>query len=235
MRKSISARKSSYLGLGALFVTFAAVGFAVAPSATGPLHGPGVVESPAIWNSSAETIREQAMEADTIVRVQIIENLEPHTVSAVAPGAEGLESLAATVTRRGLEEPLIPFTSTVVEVLEVYNGKLQAGDRISLLQTGADLNGQVWQLIDDPLYQAGTEHVLFLADISSDPVHAKGGEPLFRTLNPASRYQVHGTQLETLVGTSRFEPPADLGNLEAQIGEALSDIRGETSLEGISG
>ena len=140
----------------------------------------------ASWVSPAESISEQAREADLMVRVQVVDRSEPrHLWHPIPTGM-------SRVNGRGT----FAFTDTQVEVLEVYHGDAQVGDRLWVLQTGGDLitrEGKVsrLELAEDPLYEMGDEMVLFLVNISGDPVHAADRE-LYRTVNPAGRYQVDG-------------------------------------------
>ena len=136
----------------------------------------------ASWVSPAETVAEQVQEADLMVRVQAVERAEARHLWNPMP--EG--------TKRVNGKSTFAFTDTLVEVLEVYHGNAQVGDRLWVLQTGADLMTRGdrisrLEIADDPLYEIGDEMVLFLVDISGDPVHASNRE-LFRTVNPAGRY-----------------------------------------------
>ena len=168
----------------------------------------------AAWVSTARTVTEQVMEADLVVRVQAIERKAPRHLWNPMP--EGAERVGGKGT--------FAFTDTEMEILEVYRGDRQVGDRIDVMQTGGELTTRqgetsLLELAEDPLYLPGDEMVLFLVDISGDNVHAKGGS-LFRTVNPAGRYQVEGglvAQIPSEVPGAFAVENGDLADLEAEI------------------
>lgn len=174
----------------------------------------------AAWVSTARTVTEQVMEADLVVRVQAIERKAPrHFWNPMPQDAERLNG-----------QGTFAFTDTEVEILEVYRGDLSVGDRIDVMQTGGELatrQGEisVLELAEDPLYLPGDEMVLFLVDISGDNVHAKG-RSLFRTVNPAGRYQVEGglvAQIPSDLSAASTFKTGDLGALETDIRTAVAE------------
>lgn len=189
------------LAAGALVMT------AVQTPATTPAIG-----AHAAWVSSAEAVSELTQEADLVVRVQALQNGEPRYLWSPAPArAERTDGRSTFV-----------FTDTEVEVLEVYRGDAQVGDRLWTLQTGGDLvtrSGEIsrMELAEDPIYRPGDEMVLFLIDVSSDPVHAKGRE-LYRAVNPNGRFQVEGSLVSrALLGDHEARQELSLGQLEESI------------------
>lgn len=176
-----------------------------------PAHG----GAHASWVSNAETVAEQVLEADLVVRVQAVDRAEArHLWHPLPAGVERVD-----------DKGTFAFTDTEVEVLEVYRGGATVGERLWVMQTGADLtttNGKLarLELAEDPLYGVGDEMVLFLVDISDDSVHAADRE-LYRTVNPAGRYQVEGS-LATRVGPRAAEKAVrGLGELESEIAAAV--------------
>lgn len=178
-----------------------------------PLQG----EAHAAWISTSQTVAEQVMEADAVVRVQVLDQASPrHLWHPTPEGAKG---------------GTFAFTDTQVEILEVYRGKVNVGDRVDLMQTGGDLvtlTGETsrMELAEDPLYTLGSEMVLFLVDISDDPVHGQK-RALFRTVNPAGRYDVFGGLVSQRAwgsqnrGGQNRAVQSDLGTLEAEIQQAV--------------
>jgi len=75
---------------------------------------------------------------------------------------------------------------------------------------------------DDPLYVVGEESVLFLVDISDDPIHAQG-RTLYRTINPAGRYAVQGIEVH-----DHSESPVT-GSCRHILEELISQIRQASS------
>lgn len=180
------------------------------PAAEGGAH--------AAWISSAETIAEQSQEADLIVRVQVVDQAEPRFMWSPTP--DGIDRADGRST--------FAFTDTQVEVLEVYDGKAEVGDRLWTLQTGGDLvtkTGAIsrLELDDDPLYRVGQEMVLFLVDISDDPVHANG-RPMFRTVNPMGRFEIEGdlASRTVLTDSAKAAGQVSLAALEAQIAASVN-------------
>lgn len=209
-----------FIGLAAgLFTVSLVVGayaFSTTPSGTLEASNEGAHAS---WVSQAETVAQQVLEADLVVRVQAIDRAEARHFWHPMP--EGSQRVNGQGT--------FAFTDTQVEVLEVYHGKAQVGDRLSVMQTGADLTtleGSLsrMELAEDPLYELGDEMVLFLADISGDPVHAVKRQ-LFRTVNPAGRYQVDGGLVGRLAMAGDEEKMSilDLSSLEDEIRLAVQD------------
>ncbi|MDY7092172.1 MAG: hypothetical protein SX243_04285 [Acidobacteriota bacterium] len=204
------------LGIALLFAASAALGYFTqlgTPDAV--LQGAGV-HSPAIWNSDALTPAELVDEADIVVRAQVLEQTDTFLYT---PQPYQSPEAAARLTSQGYQVPQLPFTASLIEVLEVYSGDVSVGDRIKVGQTAGFIDGQKAELLDDPLYEIGTEHVLFLRDVSSEKNNSG-----FATVNPAGRYRVLGDQLE--IQTSFFEvdptaAPLDLPSLEAAIRAAV--------------
>lgn len=193
--------------LGASLVVGAVAAVAFLPSSSPLLGG----EAHASWISTAETVNQQVMESDLVVRVQVLEQAAPRHLWHPTP--------------KGAMPGRFAFTDTQVEVLEVYRGGAQVGDRLWVMQTGGDLvtrGGKIsrLELREDPLYELGSEMVLFLVDISGDSVHAPN-RALFRTLNPAGRYEIQGG----LVGRNGFGTvkarELDLASLEGEIRSAV--------------
>ncbi len=195
------------------FVAAAVVGGLVV-TASQPATESGGVH--AAWISTAETIAEQTQQADLVARVQVIGRAEPRFLWSPTPdGAERTDG-----------QSTFAFTDSEVEILEVYSGKAEIGDRLWTLQTGGDLltkSGELARLeiAEDPLYKAGEEMILFLVDISDDPVHA-GGRSLYRTVNPAGRFLVEGGLASRVLLThpTKSAEQLDLATLEQQISSA---------------
>ena len=206
MKKSSNIRFASLAAV--LFVASVAAGAFLMSAAT-PAH---VSENHAAWISSANTVGEQALEADLIVRVQALDRGDTRRLWHPVPAG-------------GKRAGSFVFTDTLVEVLEVYRGDVQVGDVLPIMQTGGEIavggeRSRV-QLAEDPLYDLDSEMVLFLLDISGDSVHAAGSD-LYRTINPAGRYDVQGTLVSS---SADFGPtarrPGTLESLESEIREAV--------------
>lgn len=173
----------------------------------------------ASWVSPAESVNELTQEADLIVRVQALRQGEPRYMWSPAPaGAERSDGRSTFV-----------FTDTEVEVLQVYSGNVEVGDRLWVLQTGGDLvtlSGEAsrLELSEDPLYQPNDEMVLFLVDISGDPVQAKD-RSLFRTVNPNGRFHLEGSLASRSLLGNASEARQDLAlrGLEEAINQAVRE------------
>ncbi|MCH9651988.1 MAG: hypothetical protein K0U98_27410 [Deltaproteobacteria bacterium] len=208
-------------GFVALFAASAAFGyFSQAPSSQlDRVHGGP--ESTAIWNHSALAPAELAKQAEVVVRAQVVDQAEPFIVT---PEPFLDPAVANSVIAQGRPIPQLPFTASEFEILEVYSGKVSVGDRIQLMQTGGIIKGEKSEISDDPLYQVGTEHVLFLRDVSSEMKQPQA-LPVLVTLNPASRYRVIGSQLEAQSSFFAQDPaaaPLELASLEAEIRAAIT-------------
>lgn len=171
-------------------------------------------EATASWVSNAETVKQQVMESDLVVRVQVLGQDEPRHLWHPTP--------------EGAEPGRFVFTDSEVEVLQVYRGDVEVGDRLKVMQTGGQLitrEGKLTslQLREDPIYEVGSEMVLFLVDISGDSVHAPERE-LYRTVNPAGRYEIEGSFAgRRPMGEQVMGRELDLFTLEAEIAQAIED------------
>ena len=172
------------------------------------------------WASPAVTIADEVAGADLIVRAKVTNVNQARKLRQVLPRY----SSDAKIDGEGVN--IMPFTDSEMAVLEVYKGS--AEQHITVMQTGGSLpaeNGDpAMNLVtyDDPLFVAGSEHILFLADISGDPVHGQGRK-LYRAINPAGRYEIQGT---TVFSPSEFpaayKPPKTVDELVSQIKQALA-------------
>ena len=171
------------------------------------------------WNSSAHSVAEQVAEADAIVRVK---------VDKVHPSRALVIPLPPGTRREELKADVIPFTDSGVRVEDVYKGSVPRGANMPIMQTGGRLTAtdqykaQDVTLADDPLFLKEGDHILFLKSITGDPLHAPQRD-LYRVVNPAGRYDVHG---ETLVTHTHVRPellPSRLSDLIDQIEEATGE------------
>ena len=170
------------------------------------------------WNSSAHLVAEQVAEADAIVRVKL---------DRAHPSRALVIPLPPGTRREELKADVIPFTDSGVRVEDVYKGSVSKGAIMTIMQTGGRLiatdqyKAQGVTLADDPLFVKGGDHILFLKSITGDSLHVPQRD-LYRVVNPAGRYDVHG---ETVVTHTHFRPellPSELSDLVDQIEEATA-------------
>lgn len=175
-------------------------------------HGVHRVEGAHVqWASAANSVAEQVREADTIVRVRVEALSEPRIIeNDLGVGPDGEARIERT-----------PFTDVQMSVLEVYKGEV--GGLITVMQTGGILpetaqhEAYRTEIGSDRLYEVGTEHVLFLDDISGDRLHAPD-RALYRTVNPAGRYRIDGPRVSSTPEFGRLEQrPTQLGTLVSEI------------------
>jgi hypothetical protein len=154
--------------------------------------GPSIVQ--ANWASSAVTVAEQTAEADLVAHVR---------VDKVHPSRK-LEQVLQPDSRGTGGAPIVdvmPFTDTEMQVLKVYKGSVKPS--ITVMQTGGavpatDRHAAVnLEVEGNPLFVEGSEHILFLKDISGDRVHGKDRE-IYRIVNPAGRYTVQGNDVASM-------------------------------------
>lgn len=209
------------LGTAVVFAAAAALGYLVNFETSASLPPVGAPEPTAAWASDAMNPTELVREADLVVRVQVVDQDDAY---AVTPAPFRDPRAVAELQALGRQVPRLLFTPSHLEILEVYDGAAQAGDRVKVLQTGGELGGERSELLDDPLYRVGTEHVLFLRDLATEGPQA-GGEATFVTVNPAGRYEVEGEQVlaqTTFFGADPEAAATDLGELEAEIRAAVA-------------
>ncbi len=193
---------------------------------TGTLvSGPQGAVAQAIWVDQGATVAEMAAQADLIVRVRVLSS-ETRELRSTLPQ---YEEDAETITR--YVEEVMSFTDSQMQVLEVYKGS--AEDTITVMQTGG-LPGAVaadatpFSLFGDPIFIVGSEHILFLVDITNDGVHSTGRN-LYRTMNPFGRYEIKDgvliTPADVLAGREAIPPglPTTLDELVEQIKQAVNN------------
>lgn len=148
----------------------------------------------------AVNIDEQTRSADLIVRARVVSLQNRILTEALPVYAED------AVTIIDQREVSTPFTDVTLEVLETFKGK--SGSHIVALQTGGTMNSgrfgrlQKFSIAADPLFEEGSEHILFLMDITGDGVHSTGRQ-LYRVVNPMGRYELRPEG--TLQGPDHYE------------------------------
>jgi hypothetical protein len=169
--------------------------------------------SVASWVSQAITVDQLMAEADLVVKARVSEAPKTRVVRHKFP------IMDEKGTEIGSKVDELAFSDTVFEVTETYSGKSAA--KITVMQTGGSLPespNSKSEMSDDPLYNVGEEYILFLVDISGDPVQAPGGGELYRIVNPSGRYRIDGKNVSSYAeNVDSVQLPATLGELEAQI------------------
>lgn len=208
----------------------------------GALYGPRLLASAAPareyaaqanWVEQALTVPEQARRADLVVRARVV-SLENRVHTEVLPVyAED----AVTVLEE--RESRTPFTDATFEVVETFKGT--SAPFITLLQTGGILRqgrfgrSQKFEVSADPLFTEGSEHILFLVDITGDGVHSTGRQ-LYRIVNPLGRYEVRAQGLLRGPNDKHVDRgvqgklPKTEKELRQQIQAALAESEGDSSL-----
>ncbi len=179
----------------------------------------------AIWVDQGTTVAEMADQADLIVRVRVLNSETRELRSTLPQYSEDAETIT------GYVEDVMPFTDSQMEVLEVYKGS--AEETITVMQTGG-LPGAVaadaipLSIAGDPIFIVGSEHILFLVDITNDGVHSTGRK-LYRTMNPFGRYEIKDgiliTPADVLPGNETIPSglPTTLDELVEQIRQAVEN------------
>ncbi|OQY45119.1 MAG: hypothetical protein B6242_11120 [Anaerolineaceae bacterium 4572_78] len=173
-----------------------------------------------LWVSRAFTVEEQVAEADLIVHVKVEKVHETRKLKQVAPRY----TKDGKIDGQGVD--IMPFTDSKVLVLKTYKGSTYK--HVTIMQTGGMLPAKdgdpKMNLVtrSDPIYVEGSEHILFLTDISGDAIHSKG-RTLYRTISPASRYDIQGEEVFNYFEyPESVSPPKTLDNLLNQIEKALN-------------
>jgi len=164
------------------------------------------------WVSNAMTIDQLVLESDIVVRARVAEAPITRVISSELPVWDENGNIVDTVISE------VFFSDTAFEVLETYVGKVPT--KILVMQTGGvdptGLRG-IEEITDDPFYKIGEEYILFLVDISGDPVHAPDRQ-LYRIVNPFGRYRIDGITVSSYGQNLRsIQLPTDIGELENQI------------------
>lgn len=164
------------------------------------------------WVSRAKTVGQVISEADLVVRARVSEAPVTRVLRNELPIMDANGKVAGYMTDEML------FSDTVFDILEVFSGK--SPSKITVMQTGGtspDNPRNSIEMRDDPLYHLGEEYVLFLVDISGDPVQAPG-RVLYRTVSPFGRYRIEGESVISYGENAKsFGLPATMVELVAQI------------------
>lgn len=173
--------------------------------------------SAASWVSQAITVKQLTSEANLIVRARVSKAPVTRIVSIELPmvGENNVPTGSSKTDQ-------LPFSDTLFNVLDTYYGK--SSPTISVMQTGGafpETPDVKLEMPDDPLYIVGDEYILFLVDISGDPVQAPGRQ-LYRIVNPSGRYRIDGSSVFSYgINLSSVRLPATVIELEAQIKQAV--------------
>ncbi len=174
--------------------------------------------SSADWVSKAITVDQLVLESNIIVRARVSELPVTRIVRSELPVWNEKEEIV------GLAIDEMPFSDTVFEVLEIYLGKPPS--KITVMQTGGSNPANpenTIEIADDPLYKVGEEYVLFLIDISGDPIQAPERE-LYRTVNPSGRYKIDGESVFSYgQNLELVSLPTTMIDLEAHIQQAIKE------------
>lgn len=189
------------------------------------INGSEGVKAGANWVNQGTTVAEMSSQADLIVRVRVI-NSETRELRETLPVyAEDAKTVI------GEKEFVTPFTDSQMQVLEVYKGS--AEDAITVMQTGGlpeavDVNATPFSIEGDPIFTPGSEHILFLTDITNDGVHSTGRK-LYVIVNPFGRYELKDggliTPADVMVedGTISSDLPKSLDELVNQIRQSVKN------------
>lgn len=91
-------------------------------------------------------------------------------------------------TRIVFGSPYTDYNATISHVLKAPPGF--SDPSIVIMQSGGAVQGRARQIKGDPLFEVGANLLLFLQDMSDNPVHAPIRERKFATLMPGGRFQV---------------------------------------------
>ncbi len=188
------------------------------------VNGPKAVVGEADWEFEGITVAEQASHVDLIVRVRVVSS-ETRVLRRSTPRYADPDGN----TVLDYVEVSIPFTDSLMEVLEVYKGS--AEDSITVTQTGA-LAGTVpadvraLTIFGNPIYTVGSEHILFLLE---SPRRDNSDHPMYVIANPFGRYEIKDgdliTPADVLAGSEAISSslPATLDELVEQIRQAVEN------------
>lgn len=195
------------------------IGFAGVPlfvPAGEPITGYARASIHARWASSAKTIAEEAAQADTIVRVEVVGQY---------PVRQIVDPFPPEAQKPGFKEEVIPFTDTRMRVIEVYKGSVeseitvtQMGGVVSATDRHPHLDAENGE---DPIYAIGGEHILFLTEVAAEA--NPPGRKLYHIVNTLGRYDVRGDEVTTWANPSaRVALPITVSGLEDELRRVLS-------------
>ncbi len=177
------------------------------------------IHSKASWISSARTVKELAAEADVIAKVKIVSTKYRTLEQTLPTFAEDGKTVIGEL------KDVMPFADSDALVLEVFKGNVTG--TVTLLQAGGpftngtkiNANEQYLVMDEDPIFEVGSDQILFLKDISTDPIHSKG-RSMFTIINPNGRFVVQADgNLMNFSDDVNESKPTKLQTLENQLQE----------------
>jgi hypothetical protein len=178
-------------------------------------YGPVDVKAHVQWGSPAGTVAQQVEEADIIIRGHVVKLFPPKVFEKPLPGNEADRRFPPKFD-------VIAFTEALVKVDKVYLGNVPGTIRV--IQTGGEVAENdnhpdlLLEVGDDPLLEVGKEHVLFLQEVTGDPVLAPN-HIVYRIVNSAGRYDIDGNKAVSH-STISGQRPTRLSDLRQQIRRA---------------
>lgn len=144
-------------------------------------------ESSAVWDHHG-TLAELLQASDVVVRARVIERARAEGIDY---GSSRSKLLYYTDTRVGVDKYLKGTGASTLTVRQMGN---------------ADIEGA--SFADLPILSPGTQVLLFLNDITSDPKNLTG-QPLFMIVSPEGLYQVVDNRLITVALGTEVTNTAD--------------------------
>lgn len=135
----------------------------------------------ASWLKSFQDLEEMATDSDLVVKGTVVAVVQPSRVI-------GGPNPPRKVKEAGIR-PGVLFTDYILLVEQVLKGQTLVHGTITVVQTGGIYNGITYYMEDDPLFQIGEHVVLFLHDISGDPIHAPNTQKYVLNGTPQARFR----------------------------------------------
>lgn len=180
------------------------------------------IEASADWASNAVMIDDLMRESDLVVRARVSEAPITRVLRNEIPVWDENNNIVGSTVSETL------FSDTVFEVIKTYRGEPRSS--ITVMQTGGfdpTVSKSVIEVTDDPLYNVGEEYILFLVDISGDPVQATDRE-LYRIANPFGRYGIEGKNVFSYGYDPNSVNPlktSDIIELETKIEDVVQELK----------
>lgn len=140
-----------------------------------------VVEIEAHWSKSFNNLSEMVADSDLIITGRVLKVQASRLISDPYTSPRAQEF--------GLPNGVV-FTDHVIQVDRVIKGNARKDGIVIVVQTGGRYNGVNMVVEDSPLFERNELVLLFLKDISGDPIQAPNEKKYIINGSPQARFKI---------------------------------------------
>lgn len=142
-----------------------------------------------------DNLQTMTADSDLVVKAAVLHAQPIRIVGETAPTSKQ-KQLGVTTG--------VVFTDYLLRVEQVLKGQPPDNGTIVVVQTGGIYNGVTEFIEDDPLFEIGERDILFLRDISNDPIQAPGERKYIINGTPQARFKITNGQISPMIPEEAF-------------------------------